>query len=111
MIRNGVEINYLRIEFFSNFERKLSMKKLTIAVLACCLSLAAGGAFAQGMKKDTMEKGDMTKTESMGKGEMAKDMSKGEMEKDKMGKDEMAKDKMGKDEMKKDNMMKDEMKK
>jgi pentapeptide MXKDX repeat protein len=105
-----------------NLERKIAMRKLITVAIACCLSLAAGGALAQEMKKDemkkdTMGKGDMMKKDSMGKGEMKKDamkkdaMKKDAMKKDAMGKD-MAKD-MHKGEMSKDKggMMKDEMKK
>ena len=80
------------------------MKNLTVAVFACCLSLAAGGVYAQEMKKDAMEKGDMMKKDAMGKGDMAKDMHKGEMAKDKMSKDAMKKGEMS-------GMMKDEIKK
>ena len=91
--------------FFLNREREPSMKNLTIAVFACCVSLAAGGVYAQEMKKDEMKK-------EMMKGEMKKEMKKGEMKKDAMSKDEMMKDKhtggMMKDQKGKGGMMKDE---
>ena len=92
------------------------MKKLMIAVFACCLSLAAGGAFAADMTKDSMGKGDAMSKDSMGKGDaMTKDsMSKDAMKKPakttSTKKDAMATD-MNKGGMAKDTMSKDEMKK
>ena len=82
------------------------MKKMIAVVFACCIPLAAGGAYAQDMKKDEMKK------DAMGPGEMKKDMKKSDTKKDAMGKDEMMKD-MNKGGMKKDEkgMMKEEMKK
>jgi pentapeptide MXKDX repeat protein len=104
--------------FFLNLERESIMKKLVAVAMACCMSLAMGGALAQEMKKDEMKKdamgkGDMMKKDAMGKGKMKKDMKKDGMKKDAMGKGEMMKD-MHKGEMAKDKqggMMKDEMKK
>ena len=88
------------------------MKKLIAIVFACCIPLAAGGAYAQDLKKDEMTK--EMKKDAMGKDEMMKDMYKGGMMKDTPGKGEMMKDKMGKGGMMKDEksgMMKEEMKK
>jgi len=86
------------------------MKKLTIAVFACCLSLAAGGVYAQEMNKDAMGKSDAMKTDSRGKAEMKKDAKKSGAKKDTMAKGDMAKD-MNKGGMAKDTKSKDAMKK
>jgi pentapeptide MXKDX repeat protein len=83
---------------FFNHERKSSMRNLIIAVFACCLSLAAGGAFAAEMKKDTMGKGDAMAKDSMGKDEMKKPAKTSGAKKDDMAKD-MSKGGMTKDEM------------
>jgi len=56
------------------------MTKLVAMVFACCMSFAAGSAWAQETKKDEARK-EMKKGE-MKKEEMMKDMSKGEMSRD-----------------------------
>jgi pentapeptide MXKDX repeat protein len=81
-----------------NFLKESDVKKLMTVVMAACLTMAAGGAFAQdAMKKDAMGKKDEMKKDAMGK--------KDGMKKDAMSNESHKMEKSGgmmkKDEMKK----------
>lgn len=76
------------------------MKNVNSVVLAMCLALAAGGAFAQdnnGMAKDSMSQDQMSQN-----GNAHDDMKKNAMGHDMMKKDAMSKDSMDKGAMAKD---------
>jgi pentapeptide MXKDX repeat protein len=92
------------------------MKNVNSAVLALCLVLAAGNAFAQdnGMAKDANDTTqadkahDGMKKDAMGHDAMKQDaMSKNMMTKDAMSKDANSSDMMKKDTMSQDTMNKD----
>jgi len=51
-----------RNAFYQRGLKERSMKKAMVAAVACCLSLAAGGVYAQdAMKKDAVKKDEMKK--------------------------------------------------
>jgi hypothetical protein len=89
------------------------MKRLSVLLIASCMSLAVAGAYGQEMK-DEMKKPETKKgamkdemKKEMKKEEMMKDVSKGEMMKDEMKKSGKGATKKGEHDMHKEDMKKD----